>query len=77
MADRNISVTYQQSPGTFTTSELGVHTVQVLYTSQHFANKQAMPVMVTVDGERDSITTMYAHYTYMQELEQHMSVNHH
>ena len=52
-----------ESPYTFTTSELGVHTVQVLYTSQHIPNEQAMPVMVTVEGEGDSIvvyiTIMY------------------
>ena len=55
MAEANIDVTGQESPYTFNTSELGVHTVQVLYTSQHFPNEQAMPVMVTVEGEGDSI----------------------
>ena len=39
----------QESPYTFTTSELGVHTVQVTYTSQHFPI--AASVMVTVEGE--------------------------
>ena len=48
----NIDATGRRgSPYTFTTSKLGVHTVQVLYTSQHFPNEQAMPVMVTVEGE--------------------------
>ena len=66
MAEANIDVIgLRGSPYTFTTSELGVHTVQVLYTSQHFPNEQAMPVMVTVEGEGDSIvvyiTIMYGH----------------
>ena len=63
VAEANLNVT--GSPYTFGTSELGVHTVQVLYTSQHFPNEQAMPVMVTVEGEGDSIvvyiTIMYGH----------------
>ena len=63
--ETSIDVTGQESPYTFTTSGLGVHTVQVLYTSQHFPNEQAMPVMVTVEGEGDSIvvyiTIMYDH----------------
>ena len=66
VAEANLNVTGRSgSPYTFTTSELGVHTVQVLYTSQHFLNEQAMPVMVTVEGERDSIVVyiniMYGH----------------
>ena len=56
MAEASIDVTGRSgSPYNFTTSELGVHTVQVLYTSQHFPNEQAMPVMVTVEGKGDSI----------------------
>ena len=57
VAEASIDVTIysQESPYTFTTSELGVHTVQVLYTSQHFPNEQAMPGNVTVEGEGDSI----------------------
>ena len=43
------------SPYTFITSELGVHTVQVLYTSQHFPNERAMPMNVTVEGEGDRL----------------------
>ena len=66
VAEANIDVTGRRgSPYNFTTSELGVHTVQVLYTSQHFPNEQAMAVMVTVEGEGDSIvvyiTIMYGH----------------
>ena len=65
VAEASIDLTDQESPYTFTTSKLGVHTVQVLYTSQHFPNEQAMPVMVTVEGEGDSIvvyiTIMYGH----------------
>ena len=56
VAETSIDVIGQrESPYTFTTSELGVHTIQVLYTSQHFPNEQAMPVMVTVEGEGDSL----------------------
>ena len=51
VAEASIDITRRESPYTFTTSELGVHTVQVLYTSYHFPNEQAMPVMVTVEGE--------------------------
>ena len=66
VAEASIDVTGRRgSHYTFTTSELGVHTVQVLYTSQHFPNEQAMPVMVAVEGEGDSIvvyiTIMYGH----------------
>ena len=56
------------SPYTFNTSELGVHTVQVMYTSQHFPNEQAMPVTVTVEGEGDSIVvyiTIMAIHAYI------------
>ena len=55
VAEASIDVTGQESPYTFTASELGVHTVQVMYTSQHFPNEQAIPVMVIVEGEGDSI----------------------
>ena len=65
VAEASIDVTDQKSPYTLPTSELGVHTVQVLYTSQHFPNEQAMPVVVTVEGEGDSIvvyiTIMYGY----------------
>ena len=66
MAEASVNVTgHRGSPYNFTTSELGVYTVQVLYTSQHFPIEQAMPVMVTVEGEGDSIvvyiTIMYGH----------------
>ena len=53
MAEASIDILIgKESRHTFTTTQLGVHTVQVLYTSQHFPNEQAMPVMVTVEGER-------------------------
>ena len=65
VAEASIDVTGRESPYTFTTSELGVHTVQVMYTSQHFPNEQAMAMMVTVEGEGDSIvvyiTIIYGH----------------
>ena len=55
VAEANIDVTGRESPYTFATSELGVHTVQVLYTSQHFPNEQAMPINVIVEGEGDAM----------------------
>ena len=44
----------QESPYTFTTSELGVHTVQVTPSSQHFPG-QTVSVMVTVEGEGETL----------------------
>ena len=52
--DADFDVTTTGSPYSLTTSELGVHSIQVLYTSQHFPNEQAMPVEVTVEGEGES-----------------------
>ena len=49
--DVDFNVTTTESPYSLTTSELGVHSIQVLYTSQHFPNEQAMAVMVTVESE--------------------------
>ena len=49
-----IDVTGQESPYTFTPSELGVHTVQVTPSSQHFPG-QAVSVMVTVEGEGEAL----------------------
>ena len=52
VAEASIDVTgHSGSPYTFTTSELGVNTVQLSYTSQHFPNEQPMLVNVTVEGE--------------------------
>ena len=53
--DVDFDVTATDSPYSLTTSELGVHSIQVLYTSQHFPNEQAMPVEVTVEGEGETI----------------------
>ena len=47
----DFNTTATKSPYSLTTSELGVHSIQVLYTSHHFPNEQAMPVNVTVEGE--------------------------
>ena len=46
----------QESPYTytFTTSQLGVHTVQVTPSSRHFPG-QTMSVMVTVEGEGETL----------------------
>ena len=55
VAEASISnVNDQESPYTFTTSELGVHTVQVTPSSQHFPG-QAVSVMVTVEGEGETL----------------------
>ena len=47
----------QESPYTFTTSELGVHTVQVTPSPQHFPG-QTVSVMVTVEGEGETLNHM-------------------
>ena len=49
--DVDFNTTATESPYSLTTSEFGVHSIQVLYTSQHFPNKQAMPVEVTLESE--------------------------
>ena len=78
VAEESIDVTGQESPYTFTTSELGVHTVQVMYTSQHFPNEEAVTVDVTVDGEEDS-SHEYCHtrHVYTQVSMEHLSLHHH
>ena len=53
--DVDFNTTATESPYSLTTSELGVHSIQVLYTSRHFPNQQAMPVDVTVEGEREGL----------------------
>ena len=47
----------QESPYTFTTSELGVHTVQVTPSPQHFPG-QTVSVIVTVEGEGETLNHM-------------------
>ena len=49
--ENDFNVTATESPYSLNISELGVHGIQVLYTSQHFPNEQAMPVEVNVGGE--------------------------
>ena len=51
--DVDFNTTATESPYSLTTSELGVHSIQVLYNSHHFPNEQAMSVEVTVEGERE------------------------
>ena len=51
MVDADFDTNATESPYFLITSELGVHSIQVLYNSQHFPNEQAMPVEVTVEGE--------------------------
>ena len=48
------NVNDQESPYTFTTSELGVHTVQVTPSSDHFPG-ETVSVMVTVEGEGEAL----------------------
>ena len=55
VAEASIDVTGHESPYTFTPSQLGVHTVQVMYTSLYFDPGQAVSVMVTVEGEGETL----------------------
>ena len=68
--DVDFNTTATESPYSLTTSELGVHGIQVLYTSQHFPNKQAMPVEVTVEGEGEvyHIECCGTAYPFMQQV---------
>ena len=63
--DVDFNTTATESPYSLTTSELGVHSIQVLYTSQHFPNEQAMPVNVTVEGEGEGFPKKYSHIEYI------------
>ena len=54
MDEASIDVTGQESPYTFTTSQVGVHTVQVTPSSVHLPG-QAESVMVTVEGEGEAL----------------------
>ena len=56
--DVDFDTTATESPYFLITSELGVHSIQVLYTSQHFPNEQAMPVEVTVEGKGEGYRTV-------------------
>ena len=59
VAEASISnVNDQESPYTFTTSELGVHTVQVTPSSRHFPAGQAVSVMLTVEGEGEALNNI-------------------
>ena len=65
VVEASLDVTgHRGSPYTFATSKLGVHTVQVMYTSHHFPNEQAMPVMVTVEGEGKFLKYQYCTMAY-------------
>ena len=79
MDEASIDVTGQESPYTFTTSELGVHTVQVMYTSLHFDPGQAVSVMVTVEGEGEAFYIKCHGTAYMiqQVLEKQVLLHHH
>ena len=69
----------QESPYTFTTSELGVHTVQVTPSSQHFPG-QTVSVMVTVEGEGetlDLILNVMILHMIQQVLEKQVLLHHH
>ena len=77
-SDVDFDTTATESPYSLNTSELGVHTVQVMYTSQHFPNEEAVTVDVTVDGEGDS-SHEYCHtlHVYTQVSMEHLSLHHH
>ena len=75
VVEASIDVTGQESPYTFTTSELGVHTVQVTPSSQHFPG-QAVSVMVTVEGEGDSYLLYDILIIMPQVLEQQLLLHH-
>ena len=82
VAEASISnVNDQESPPyTFTTSELGVHTVQVTPTSQHFPAGQTVSVMVTVEGEGETlnhILNVMVLHMIQQVLEKQVLLHHH
>ena len=80
VAEASINVTGQESPApyTFTTSQLGVHTVQVTPSSVHFPG-QAVSVMVTVEGEGEAFYIKFhdTAYDIQQVLEKQVLQHHH
>ena len=62
MNEANINVTGQESSYTFTTSQLGVHTVQVSPSSVHFPG-QTVSVMETVEGEGETLNHIIMPYS--------------
>ena len=79
MAEASIDITGQESPYTFTTSQLGVHTIQVTPSSQHFPG-QAVLVMVTVEGEGETlnhIVNVMVLHMIQQVLEKQVLLHHH
>ena len=82
VAEASISnVNDQESPPyTFTTSELGVHTVQVTPTSMHFPAGQTVSVMVTMEGEGETlnhILNVMVLHMIQQVLEKQVLLHHH
>ena len=77
--DVNIDTTATESPYSLTTSELGVHSIQVLYTSQHLPNEQAMPVEVTLEGKGEGyhIECHGTVYIIQQVSEEQLSLHYH
>ena len=73
------NVNDQESPYTFTNSELGVFTVQVTLSSRHFPG-QAVSAMVTVEGEEEALNhilnAMILHMI-QQVLEKQVLLHHH
>ena len=76
MDEASIDVTSQESPVTFTTSQLGAYTVQVTPSSQHFPG-QAVSVMVTVEGEGEALNHILNVMVLQQVLEKQVLLYHH
>ena len=79
VAEASISnVNDPESPFTFNTSELGVHTVQVIPSTVHFPG-QAVSVIVTVEGEGESFYIKFhdTAYDIQQVLEKQVLLHHH
>ena len=79
VAEASISnVNDLESPFTFTTSQLGVHTVQVTPSTVHFPG-QSVSVMVTVEGEGEAFYIKFhdTAYDIKQVLEKQVLLHHH
>ena len=74
------NVNHPESPFNFTTSELGVHTVQVIPSTGHFPEQAVLvSVMVTVEGEGEAFYIKFhdTAYDIQQVLEKQMLQHHH
>ena len=80
VAEASISnVNDPESPYTFTPSELGVHTVQVTPSSDHFPG-ETVSVMVTVEGEGETlnhILNVMVLHMIQQVVKEQVLLHHH